>query len=63
MGQGVKIVWAALLLLCSVAVSAQEVDFDKKMVEQGLVDIQQLDGQILVELKYATEDNFVGENM
>ena len=63
MGQGVKIVWAALLLLCSATVSAQEVDFDKKMIEQGLVDIQQLDGQILVELKYATEDNFVGENM
>ena len=51
-----------LTLLCGVG-EAQEVDFDKKMIEQGLVDIQQMDAEILVELKYATEDNFVGENM
>ena len=43
--------------------SAQEVDFDKKMAEYGLIDIQSLDKDIRVELKYATEDNFVGENM
>jgi D-alanyl-D-alanine dipeptidase len=33
------------------------------MAEYGLVDVQSLDKNILVELKYATEDNFVGENM
>lgn len=53
----------ALLTLGGGAASAQEVDFDKKMKEYGLVDIQSLDKEIRVELKYATEDNFVGENM
>lgn len=53
----------ALLMLGGGAVSAQEVDFDKKMKEYGLVDIQSLDKEIRVELKYATEDNFVGEKM
>ena len=58
-----------MALLCAImalgggAASAQEVDFDKKMKEYGLVDIQSLDKEIRVELKYATEDNFVGENM
>ena len=53
----------ALMALGGGAASAQEVDFDKKMKEYGLVDIQSLDKEIRVELKYATEDNFVGENM
>lgn len=53
----------ALMVLGGGAASAQEVDFDKKMKEYGLVDIQSLDKEIQVELKYATEDNFVGENM
>ena len=53
----------ALFSLGGGAASAQEVDFDKKMKEYGLVDIQSLDKEIRVELKYATEDNFVGENM
>ena len=59
--------WRLLLLLsllvCGFTASAQEVDFDKCMAEYGLVDVQSLDKNILVELKYATEDNFVGENM
>lgn len=37
--------------------------FDMKMKEYGLVDIQTLDKDIRVELKYATTDNFVGKNM
>ena len=53
----------ALIALGGGAASAQEVDFDKKMKEYGLVDIQSLNKEIQVELKYATEDNFVGENM
>ena len=57
-----------MALLCALlarggVASAQEVDFDKKMKEYGLVDVQSLDAEIRVELKYATEDNFVGENM
>ena len=53
----------ALFSLGGGVATAQEVDFDKKMKEYGLVDIQSLDKDIQVELKYATEDNFVGENM
>lgn len=37
--------------------------FDAKMKEYGLVDIQSLDPNIMVELKYSTKDNFVGEDM
>lgn len=56
---------AALLfsLLLAISASAQSVDFDKEMQRYGLVDVQTLDKEIGVELKYATEDNFVGKNM
>lgn len=37
--------------------------FDKKMQEYGLVDIQKLNTDIRVVLKYATTDNFVGKDM
>lgn len=50
-----------LLSICSVV--AQEIDFDSKMQSYGLVDVQSLDKTIGVELKYSTEDNFVGEDM
>ncbi len=53
----------ALFSLGGGVATAQEVDFDKKMKEYGLVNVQALDKEIEVELKYATEDNFVGENM
>lgn len=53
----------ALFALGSGSATAQVVDFNKKMKEYGLVDVQMLDKDIQVELKYATEDNFVGENM
>lgn len=43
--------------------TAQEEGFNAKMEEYGLIDIQTLDKDIRVELKYATKDNFVGENM
>ena len=51
-----------LLSLCLPA-QAQQPDFNALMERQGLVNIQRLDSEIGVELKYATEDNFVGENM
>lgn len=45
-------------------VNAQTIiDFDALMLEHQLVDIQSLDKDILVELKYSTEDNFVGKDM
>ena len=42
---------------------AQEFDFDTRMREYNMVDIQELDPEILVELKYSTTDNFVGKDM
>lgn len=38
-------------------------DLDSLMRHYGLVDIQALDADILVELKYSTTDNFVGVDM
>ena len=56
-------VLAMALLTIALGAAAQEVDFDAEMRRYGLVDVQTLDKEIGVELKYATEDNFVGENM
>jgi len=36
---------------------------EQKMIDQGLVDIQKLDANIKVELKYSTTDNFVGKDV
>ncbi len=41
----------------------QAQDVDKLMHEHGLVDIRSLDKRIRVELKYSTNDNFIGEDM
>ncbi len=38
-------------------------ELEKKMIEQGLVDIQKVDPTLLVELKYSTTDNFVGKDV
>lgn len=38
-------------------------DFDELMLSYGLVDVSSLDRSIAVDLKYSTEQNFVGENM
>ena len=38
-------------------------DFDTQMLDYQLVDIQNIDSEIIVELKYSTEDNFVGIDM
>ena len=45
------------------AAMAQPISFESKMEEYNLIDIQSLDSTILVELKYSTTDNFVGEDM
>ena len=42
---------------------AQEYNYDTLMREYGMVNITELDPEILVELKYSTEDNFVGKDM
>jgi zinc D-Ala-D-Ala dipeptidase len=51
-----------LSLLLSVSVCGQpkpQSSLERKLIEHGLVDIQQIDAHILVDLKYSTTDNFV----
>ena len=52
-----------LVMTCVLASAATPVDFDAKMQEYGLVDVATLDSGIIVNLKYATTDNFVGKDM
>ena len=60
---------ACLLSLLAPATAAGQTEaagtdgFEAEMRRRGLVDIRELDDGILVELKYATDDNFVGRNM
>lgn len=58
-----KIVFTLALICLCTGVAAQQADFDEKMRDYGLVDMQEIEPTIGVELKYATTDNFVGENM
>lgn len=60
-----------LMSVCLVAAAAAvaqstewtEEQWASKMTQYGLVDIASVDSTIAVDLKYATTDNFVGENM
>ena len=36
---------------------------EQRMIDQGLVDIQKIDPEIMVELKYSTTDNFIGKDV
>jgi D-alanyl-D-alanine dipeptidase len=38
-------------------------EYEQKMREQGLVNIQEINPDILVDLKYSTTDNFVGKDV
>lgn len=51
----------ALFATATLTSSAQ--NFDSLMQKAGLVDALSFDSTLLVELKYATSDNFVGQNM
>lgn len=51
-----------MVLACG-AYAQQTTNFDAKMREYGLVNITDLDPTILVDLKYSSEDNFVGVDM
>lgn len=55
--------YIALLSIPQIVDAQGSVDFDTKMREYGLIDIQTLNPEIIVELKYSTTDNFVGEDM
>ena len=50
------------MLISTVAI-AQSRGFDAEMRKYGLVNIKDLDKTIIVDLKYSSEDNFVGEDM
>ncbi len=65
MGRKIAILLLAVLLmpLMDVAAQTSAPDYEERMRKAGLVDIQSLDDEIEVLLKYATEDNFVGQNM
>lgn len=65
MGRKIAILLLAVLLMPLMEVAAQTSapDYEERMRKAGLVDIQSLDDEIEVLLKYATEDNFVGQNM
>lgn len=52
-----------IIITLSAALLQSPVDFDAKMQEYNLVDISTLNGDILVDLKYSTTDNFVGVDM
>ena len=52
----------AALLTCAASWAQPTADYDKQMQQMGLVDIQSLDNQIMVELRYGSTNNFVGEN-
>jgi D-alanyl-D-alanine dipeptidase len=58
------ILYAALCFFSPDITLAQEyVDFDRLMRDYGLVDILTLDDEILVDLRYSGNDNFIGEDM
>ena len=45
------------------AKTSQICEYEQKMREQGLVNIQEINPKIMVELKYSTTDNFVGRDV
>lgn len=60
-----SLLFFSLMTLSISAFAQSAVDFDAKMREYKLVDIQTMEGaeDIIVELKYSTTDNFVGKDM
>ena len=46
-----------------IALAQERIDFDRLMLDYGLVDISTLDDGILVDLRYSGNDNFIGEDM
>ena len=58
-----KFITIVLLLSLGNMLYAQHKDLDMFMQEYGMVNIQMIDNDILVNLKYTTTDNFVGQDM
>ena len=57
------LIFLQLALLTTLSAQTSAHDYEALMRKAGLVDVQSLDDEIEVVLKYATEDNFVGQNM
>ena len=53
----------ALILSIAHSLIGNAQSFETTMQKQGLVDVQEIDPNILVELKYSTTDNFVGKDV
>ena len=60
-----SLLFCGLMALSTTSFAQSGVDFDAKMREYKLVDIQTMEGaeDIIVELKYSSTDNFVGKDM
>ena len=59
-----KIILTLYITLLSLGTQAQHpTSLDAQMREYNLVNIHDIDNTILVDLKYSTEDNFVGKDM
>ena len=58
-----RVVTLLSAMLISAVAIAQSSDFDAEMRKYGLVNIKDLDKTIIVDLKYSSEDNFVGEDL
>jgi D-alanyl-D-alanine dipeptidase len=58
-----RVVTLLSAMLISTVAIAQSSGFDAEMRKYGLVNIKDLDKTIIVDLKYSSEDNFVGEDM
>lgn len=52
-----------LVLLTTLSAQTSAPDYEALMLKAGLVDVQTLDEDIEVLLMYATDDNFIGQNM
>jgi D-alanyl-D-alanine dipeptidase len=52
-----------ITIALSAAIHQSPDNFDAMMREYNLVDIRELNGDILIDLKYSTTDNFVGVDM
>lgn len=53
----------AALLICTLARAQQQADYDQLIRNMGLIDVQTLNDSIMVELRYATTDNFLKQNV
>jgi D-alanyl-D-alanine dipeptidase len=53
---------ACWTVVASLTVAAQDCDLEKRMAENGLIDIASLDTSIKVDISNATENNMLGKN-